>query len=67
MGQEGAGGLDDLGARRLALMDESGVGAEVLSVTTRALPDLEPEERLARYTAVNWRCSPSPTDSGVIG
>ncbi len=44
--------LDDLGERRLALMDESGVDVQVLSVTTPGLHNLEPEESvsLARRT-----------------
>jgi predicted TIM-barrel fold metal-dependent hydrolase len=44
--------LDDLGAGRLALMDESGVVVQVLSVTTPALHNLEAEESvlLARQT-----------------
>jgi uncharacterized protein len=44
--------LDDLGAGRIALMDESGVDVQVLSVTTPALHNLEPEESvvLARQT-----------------
>ena len=44
--------LEDLGEGRLALMDESGVDVQVLSVTTPALHNLEPEEsvRLARST-----------------
>lgn len=44
--------LDDLGEHRLALMDESGVDVQVLSVTTPALHNLEPEESvsLARRT-----------------
>ena len=61
IGQEGAGGfdrgeieerLDDLGEDRLALMDESGVDVQVLSVTTPALHNLQPEESvtLARRT-----------------
>jgi uncharacterized protein len=61
VGQEGAGGfdrgeieerLDDLGEQRLALMDESGVDVQVLSVTTPALHNLEPEQSvtLARRT-----------------
>ena len=61
IGQEGTGGfdrgeiemrLDDLGEQRLALMDESGVDVQVLSVTTPALHNLEPEESvtLARRT-----------------
>jgi hypothetical protein len=36
--------LDDLGRGRIALMDESGVDVQVLSVTTPALHNLEPEE-----------------------
>ncbi len=36
--------LDDLGAGRIALMDESGVDVQVLSVTTPALHNLEPDE-----------------------
>jgi len=36
--------LDDLGKQRLALMDESGMDTQVLSVTTPALHNLEPEE-----------------------
>jgi predicted TIM-barrel fold metal-dependent hydrolase len=61
IGQEGTAGfdrgeieerLDDLGEQRLALMDESGVEVQVLSVTTPALHNLEPEESvsLARTT-----------------
>lgn len=44
--------LDDLGSGRMALMDESGVDTQVLSVTTPALHNLEPEESvvLARRT-----------------
>ena len=44
--------LDDLGEHRLALMDESGVDVQVLSVTTPALHNLEPGESvtLARQT-----------------
>lgn len=44
--------LDDLGEGRLALMDESGVEMQVLSVTTPALHNLEPEPSvlLARQT-----------------
>jgi len=44
--------LDDLGEGRIALMDESGVDVQVLSVTTPALHNLEPEESvtLARRT-----------------
>lgn len=61
IGQEGTVGfdrgeieerLDDLGQGRIALMDESGVDVQVLSVTTPALHNLEPEESviLARHT-----------------
>jgi predicted TIM-barrel fold metal-dependent hydrolase len=61
IGQEGTAGfdlgeieerLDDLGQGRIALMDESGVDVQVLSVTTPALHNLEPEESsiLARCT-----------------
>lgn len=61
IGQEGTAGfdrgeieerLDDLGERRLELMDESGVDIQVLSVTTPALHNLEPQEsvNLARQT-----------------
>src|ERR1039457_6386220 len=44
--------LDNLAEQRLALMDESGVDVQVLSVTTPALHNLEPEESvtLARRT-----------------
>jgi predicted TIM-barrel fold metal-dependent hydrolase len=53
IGQEGTAGfdrgeieerLDDLGKGRIALMDESGVDVQVLSLTTPALHNLEPEE-----------------------
>ncbi len=61
LGEEGTGGfdrgeiaerLDNLAEQRLALMDESGVDIQVLSVTTPALHNLEPEESvtLARRT-----------------
>jgi predicted TIM-barrel fold metal-dependent hydrolase len=61
IGVEGAAGfdrgelrerLDNLAKQRLALMDESGVDVQVLSVTTPALHNLEPEESvtLARRT-----------------
>lgn len=52
IGQEGTAGfdrgeieerLDDLGPGRIALMDESGVDVQVLSVTTPALHNLGPE------------------------
>ena len=52
VGQEGTAGfdrgeieerLDDLGQGRIALMDESGVDVQVLSVTTPALHNLEPK------------------------
>jgi predicted TIM-barrel fold metal-dependent hydrolase len=44
--------LDDLAEGRIALMDEAGVDVQVLSVTTPALHNLEPEESvlLARQT-----------------
>ena len=44
--------LDELGSQRLALMDESGVDVQVLSVTTPALHNLEPAQSvvLARQT-----------------
>jgi hypothetical protein len=53
IGREGTAGLDrgeieerldDLGQGRIALMDEGGVDLQVLSVTTPALHNLEPEE-----------------------
>jgi uncharacterized protein len=53
IGQEGTGSFDqgeigqrleDLGEGRLALMDESGIDVQVLSVTTPALHNLEPDE-----------------------
>jgi len=61
IGQEGTAGfdqgeiearLDDLDAQRLALMDESGIAVQVLSVTTPALHNLEPAQsvELARQT-----------------
>jgi len=61
IGEEGTGAfdrgeirerLDNLAEQRLALMDESGVDVQVLSVTTPALHNLEPEESviLARRT-----------------
>lgn len=61
IGQEGTAGfdrgeieerLDNLGEGRIALMDESGVDVQVLSVTTPALHNLEPEESVivARHT-----------------
>jgi predicted TIM-barrel fold metal-dependent hydrolase len=61
IGHEGTGSFDrgeigqrleDLGGSRLALMDESGVDVQVLSVTTPALHNLEPEESvcLAKQT-----------------
>ena len=44
--------IQDLGDGRLALMDESGIDVQVLSVTTPALHNLDPEEstRLAKET-----------------
>lgn len=61
VGQEGTERLDqgiinerlnDLGEQRLALMDEGGIDVQVLSVTTPALNNLEPEQSvtLARQT-----------------
>jgi uncharacterized protein len=61
IGEEGTGGfdlgdigerLDNLAEQRLALMDESGIDVQVVSVTTPALHNLEPEESvtLARRT-----------------
>jgi hypothetical protein len=61
IGEEGTGAfdrgeigerLDNLADKRLALMDESGVDVQVLSVTTPALHNLEPRESvtLARRT-----------------
>ena len=55
IGQEGTAGFDrgeieerfdDLSEGRIALMDESGVDVQVLSVTTPALHNLEPKESL---------------------
>ncbi len=45
--------LDDLGAGRIALMDESGVDMQVLSVTTPALHNLEPQESVALARRTN--------------
>lgn len=45
--------LDDLGAQRLALMDESGVDVQVLSVTTPALHNLEPAPSVALARQTN--------------
>ena len=62
IGQEGTAGfdrgeieerLDDLGAHRLALMDESGVDVQVLSVTTPALHNLEPAQSVALARQTN--------------
>ena len=61
LGHEGTGSFDqgeigqrlkDLGDIRLALMDESGIDVQVLSVTSPALHKLQPEEsiRLAHET-----------------
>jgi predicted TIM-barrel fold metal-dependent hydrolase len=61
IGQEGTAGfdrgeieerLDDLGEGRIALMDEGGIDVQVLSVTTPALHNLDPEESVvvARHT-----------------
>lgn len=51
-GPEIAERLDNLGEKRVALMDEAGVDVQVLSVTTPALHNLEAEESvgLARRT-----------------
>ncbi len=62
IGQEGTAGfdrgeiearLDDLGPQRLALMDESGVDVQVLSVTTPALHNLEPEQSVTLAQQTN--------------
>jgi hypothetical protein len=62
IGQEGTAGfdlgeieerLDDLGQGRIALMDESGVDVQVLSVTTPALHNLEPEESVTLAQRTN--------------
>lgn len=62
IGQEGTAGfdrgeiearLDDLGEQRLALMDESGVDVQVLSVTTPSLHNLEPEESVLLANQTN--------------
>ncbi len=62
IGLEGTGGfdrgeiearLDDHGEARLALMDESGVDVQVLSVTTPALHNLEAEESVALARRTN--------------
>ena len=62
IGQEGTAGfdrgeieerLDDLGQQRLALMDESGVDVQVLSVTTPALHNLEPAQSVALARQTN--------------
>jgi len=45
--------LDDLGPQRLALMDESGVDVQVLSVTTPALHNLEPEQSVTLAQQTN--------------
>ena len=45
--------LDDLGPQRLALMDESGVDVQVLSVTTPALHNLDPEPSVALAQRTN--------------
>ena len=45
--------LDDLGLQRLALMDESGVDVQVLSVTTPALNNLEPAPSMALARQTN--------------
>jgi predicted TIM-barrel fold metal-dependent hydrolase len=62
IGEEGTDGfdrgeirerLDDLTEQRLALMDESGVDVQVLSVTTPALHNLESEESLTLARRTN--------------
>ena len=62
IGSEGTGSFDqgeigqrleDLGEGRLALMDESGVDIQVLSVTTPALHNLEPGESVRIATKTN--------------
>ncbi|MBB5059693.1 hypothetical protein HDF16_004419 [Granulicella aggregans] len=62
IGQEGTAGfdlgeieqrLDDLGPGRIALMDESGVEVQVLSVTTPALHNLEPEQSVTLAQQTN--------------
>lgn len=62
IGQEGTAGfdrgeiearLDDLGPKRLALMDEGGVDVQVLSVTTPALHNLEPAQSVALARQTN--------------
>lgn len=45
--------LEDLGEGRLALMDESGIDVQVLSVTTPALHNLEPEESIGLAQQTN--------------
>ncbi|HEY4306699.1 MAG TPA: amidohydrolase family protein [Gemmatimonadaceae bacterium] len=45
--------LDDLGDGRIALMDEAGVDVQVLSVTTPALNNLEPDESVALACRTN--------------
>lgn len=45
--------LDDLGQGRIALMDESGVDVQVLSVATPALHNLEPEESVTLAQRTN--------------
>jgi predicted TIM-barrel fold metal-dependent hydrolase len=47
--------LEDLGEGRLALMDESGVDVQVLSVTTPALHNLEPAESVLLARSTNDR------------
>jgi predicted TIM-barrel fold metal-dependent hydrolase len=45
--------LDDLGQGRIALMDEGGVDVQVLSVTTPALHNLEPDESVVLAQRTN--------------
>ena len=45
--------IEDLGEGRLALMDESGIDVQVLSVTTPALHNLEAEESVGLAQETN--------------
>lgn len=47
--------LDDLGPGRIALMDEAGIDVQVLSVTTPALHNLDPENSVALAESTNDR------------
>ncbi len=64
IGQEGTAAFDlgdieerlnDLGHGRISLMDEGGVDVQVLSVTTPALHNLEPEQSVALAQSTNDR------------